>query len=100
MLAMKLTAVENFANTLLGTQKDLELVARRENALAMISSLQELSDILGTIEVQPYPDFVAHGPRGRTSGAKSVALPHGWLDNREIDFATDLSEAEIGVSGG
>jgi hypothetical protein len=66
----------------------------------MISSMQELSDLLQTIEEQPYPDFVAHGPRGRTSGAKSVALPHGWLDDREFDFGTDLSAAEIGVSGG
>jgi len=80
--------------------KGFRVGGETRNALAMISSLQELSDILGNIEVQPYPDFVAHGPRGRTSGAKSVALPHGWLDNREIDFATDLSEAEIGVSGG
>jgi nifR3 family TIM-barrel protein len=80
--------------------KGFRVGGETRNALAMISSLKELSDILGTIEVQQYPDFVAHGPRGRTSGAKSVALPHGWLDNREIDFATDLSAAEIGVSGG
>lgn len=80
--------------------KGFRVGGETRHALAMISSMQELSDLLATIEPQPYPDFVAHGPRGRTTGAKSVALPHGWLDNREFDFGTDLSEAEIGVSGG
>ena len=80
--------------------KGFRVGGETRHALAMISSLQELADLLSTIEPQPYPDFVAHGPRGRTSGAKSVALPHGWLDSREFDFATDLSAAEIGVSGG
>lgn len=80
--------------------KGFRVGGETRHALAMISSLQELADLLATIEPQPYPDFVAHGPRGRTSGAKSVALPHGWLDSREFDFATDLSAAEIGVSGG
>lgn len=80
--------------------KGFRVGGETRHALAMISSLNELAELLATIEPQPYPDFVAHGPRGRTSGAKSVALPHGWLDSREFDFATDLSAAEIGVSGG
>ncbi|MEN9692432.1 MAG: tRNA dihydrouridine synthase DusB [Actinomycetota bacterium] len=80
--------------------KGFRVGGETRHALAMISSLQELEDLLASIEPQPYPDFVAHGPRGRTSGAKSVALPHGWLNSREFDFATDLSAAEIGVSGG
>ena len=70
------------------------------HALAMISSLAEFRQLLDTIEPQTYPDFVAEGPRGRTNAAKSVALPHGWLDSCELGVDVDLSEAEIGVSGG
>jgi nifR3 family TIM-barrel protein len=70
------------------------------HALAMISSLSEFRQLLNTIEPQTYPDFVAEGPRGRTNAAKSVALPHGWLDSCELGVDVDLSEAEIGVSGG
>lgn len=69
--------------------------------LALISSLAELQSLLDEIEDdQPYPDKIAHGPRGRTSAAKSVALPDGWLDSCEIGVDVDLSSAEIGVSGG
>lgn len=80
--------------------KGMRVGGETRHALAMISSLSELDSLLASIEQQPYPDFVAYGPRGRTSGAKSVALPHGWLDSRELAFDTDLSDAEIGVSGG
>ncbi len=80
--------------------KGFRVGGETRHALAMISSLRELADLLATIEPQPYPDFVAEGPRGRTSGAKSVALPDGWLDSCELGLDVDLSEAEIGVSGG
>jgi nifR3 family TIM-barrel protein len=70
------------------------------HALAMVSSVAELSDLLATIEPQNYPEQVASGPRGRTSAQKSVALPAGWLDSTTMDKTFDLSAAEIGVSGG
>ena len=70
-------------------------------ALALISSLDEFAGLLAQIEDDlPYPVEIAEGPRGRTSGAKWVALPDGWLDSRELASGTDLSLAEIGVSGG
>lgn len=69
--------------------------------LALISSVAELSMLLAQIEDgQPYPVAIAEGPRGRTSGGKWVSLPDGWLDSRELAAGTDLSSAEIGVSGG
>ena len=69
--------------------------------LALISSIAELQSLLDEIaDDQPYPDEIAHGPRGRTSSAKSVALPDGWLDSCELGLDVDLSSAEIGVSGG
>lgn len=69
--------------------------------LALISSLAEFASLLEEIDGdQPFPLEIAAGPRGRTSGAKWVSLPDGWLDSRELASGTDLSAAEIGVSGG
>jgi nifR3 family TIM-barrel protein len=69
--------------------------------LALISSIAELQSLLDQIDdEQPYPDAVAYGPRGRTSAAKSVALPDRWLDNHELEPSVDLSAAELNVSGG
>ncbi len=69
--------------------------------LALISSLAEFAALLGQIDgEQAYPVIIAEGPRGRTSSGKWVALPEGWLDSRDLASETDLSLAEIGVSGG
>lgn len=80
--------------------KGFRVGGETRHALAMISSIAELEQLLSTIEPQAYPDFVAEGPRGRTSGAKAVALPDGWLDSCELGVGYDMSDAEIGVSGG
>ena len=69
--------------------------------LGLIESVAQMRALLAQIDgAQPYPTSIAAGPRGRTSGAKRVALPDGWLDSRELAPGTDLSLAEIGVSGG
>ncbi len=71
--------------------------------LAMISSLAEFDDLAGQLDgAQPYPGEGAEGPRGRAGSPRPVSLPHGWLDNREIDgaLAGILREAELSVSGG
>lgn len=69
--------------------------------LGLIDSVAQMQALLDQIDgTQPYPTEIAEGPRGRTSGAKRVALPDGWLDSREIGADVDLSLAEIGVSGG
>ena len=55
-------------------------------ALAHVSTLAELDDLLGVVaehEPDQVPDLdVLAGPRGRTSRLKRVALPQGWLDSR------------------
>jgi nifR3 family TIM-barrel protein len=67
-------------------------------AMASASSLGELDDLLGKLDDQPYPVDVLGKPRGRTTGARSVALPYGWLDTRD---ARDVPEgAELPDSGG
>jgi nifR3 family TIM-barrel protein len=73
---------------------------RRE--LAMVSSRDELTDLLAGISDAPYPGSAAEGSRGRTVGAKRVALPQGWLDSRELTGVglAMVRQAELSVSGG
>ena len=69
--------------------------------LGLIATIADFERLLALIDDdQEYPANIADGPRGRTSGGKWVALPEGWLDSRELAPETDLSQAEIGVSGG
>ena len=52
-------------------------------AMASVSSLAELDDLLAKLDLgQPYPEAVIGQPRGRVSGARPVALPPGWLTDR------------------
>jgi nifR3 family TIM-barrel protein len=67
-------------------------------ALAMVSSLDELDGLLAQIPDQPYPSAVLGAPRGRTSTPRPVALPEGWLENR--DDPRPPAGAELEVSGG
>ena len=72
-------------------------------SLAQVESLQQMDDILGTIDwAAPYPGELAEGPRGRLGGAKVCALPENWLQSRELqgDQRKVLLEAELSVSGG
>jgi nifR3 family TIM-barrel protein len=67
-------------------------------ALAMVSGLDELADLLAGIPDQPYPVEVLGAPRGRTSPPRPVALPEGWLADR--DDPRPPAGAELEVSGG
>ncbi|TFV52111.1 tRNA dihydrouridine synthase DusB [Blastococcus sp. TF02A-35] len=67
-------------------------------ALAMVSSLDELAELLAGIPDQPYPTAVLGAPRGRTSTPRPVALPEGWLDDR--DDPRPPVGAELETSGG
>jgi len=68
-------------------------------ALASASSLAELDDLLGTLDLdQPFPLGVLGRPRGRTSGARAVAVPEGWLASG--GSRTVPAGAELADSGG
>jgi nifR3 family TIM-barrel protein len=68
-------------------------------ALAMISSLSELDDLLGKLDVdEPFPVSTLGQPRGRTNSPGRVHLPEGWLDSRDDDAVPD--GAELDDSGG
>ena len=71
--------------------------------LAMVSSLTELDELLGSLDLeQPYPGEAAEGQRGRAGSPKKPHVPYGWLDDRELSdqFRARLHEAELSVSGG
>lgn len=72
------------------------------SALARVSTLQEIDDILGTLGDAPYPGAAAEGQRGRAGSAKRTALPEGWLDSREVAAETTdmMRGAEVENSGG
>ena len=71
--------------------------------LATVSSLDEIDALLDTMELDaPYPGAAAEGQRGRAGTPKRPALPHGWLDSRELgaEASCALAEAELDHSGG
>jgi nifR3 family TIM-barrel protein len=72
------------------------------HALAMVSSLAELRELLDALGDAPYPGKDAEGQRGRAGTPKTPHLPYGWLDSRDLDPAWEakLREAELSVSGG
>jgi hypothetical protein len=64
-----------------------------------VCTLADLDALLARLDpTEPFPVAELGTPRGRQGTPKRVALPHGWLDDREsrgIDAA-----AESGISGG
>ena len=73
------------------------------SALARVGSLNEMDDILATLDRDsPYPGEDAEGQRGRAGSPQRPSLPDGWLNSREVsghDMA-DLVDTESGPSGG
>jgi tRNA-dihydrouridine synthase len=68
-------------------------------ALALVTSLAELDDLLGKLDpAAPFPLSVLGEPRGRTSSSGKVYLPDGWLESRDDDAIP--SDAELDDSGG
>jgi nifR3 family TIM-barrel protein len=68
------------------------------HALAMVSSLAELDELLARLPPDvPYPPE-ADGPRGRQGSPGRVILPVGWLD--DPDDRTVPAGAELPHSGG
>jgi nifR3 family TIM-barrel protein len=78
--------------------KGFAVPSETRRALGMVSSLDELADLLAGIPDQPYPASVLGAPRGRTSSPRPVSLPEGWLADR--DDPRPPVGAELDVSGG
>ncbi|MFD1828177.1 MULTISPECIES: tRNA dihydrouridine synthase DusB [Streptomyces] len=79
--------------------KGFSVGSEMRRRLAVASSLAELEDLLGELDLdQPWPQG-ADGPRGRTSGRNRVVLPDGWLDDPN-DCTGIAADAELDTSGG
>ena len=58
-----------------------------------------LNELAGFPDDEPFPATAARVPRGKRSGTQRVALPEGWLDDRD-DPAPPGAMAEEALSGG
>jgi tRNA-dihydrouridine synthase len=70
-------------------------------ALGLVASFEDLDRALGRLDPEtPFPTTELGQPRGRQGAPRErVALPEGWLDDTS-GRALDLTEAELGISGG
>ena len=64
--------------------------------LGMVSSLQEMRNLLDQLEDQPYPIEVGDKPRGRTSHGRPPTLPDGWLNDPDELVHVELEDAFSG----
>lgn len=74
---------------------------RREvrQGLGLVGSLAEIDRWLAQVDPdQPTPP--ARGPRGRTSGARRVDLPAGWLDSRDLPPESAPDAKDLGAAVG
>jgi nifR3 family TIM-barrel protein len=79
--------------------KGFPVGAELRRALAMVSALAELDDLLGKLDADaPFPVETLGRPRGRTSSPGRVHLPAGWLADRDCDAVP--TGAELPHSGG
>jgi nifR3 family TIM-barrel protein len=67
------------------------------SSLGMVTSLDQMSELLSQVSDQPYPQEIGDGPRGRTSHGRSVTLPDGWLDDPDELATISIDDA---ISGG
>ncbi len=67
--------------------------------LGQVSTLVELDELLNVLDpALPFPLAEVGVPRGRSAGARRVALPDGWLD--DPDCGAVPAGAELADSGG
>lgn len=82
--------------------KGYPIGAQLRRSFGLVETRAELDDLLAQAGDAPYPGIDAEGSRGRTTGAKRVALPDGWLLGRDLSPADQqiVRQAELSVSGG
>ncbi|MDQ3505226.1 MAG: tRNA dihydrouridine synthase DusB [Actinomycetota bacterium] len=78
--------------------KGFAVGGQTRRALSLVGSLDELDELLAAIPDQPFPTDILGTPRGRSTSARKVTLPYGWLADR--DSLAVPEGAELDVSGG
>jgi nifR3 family TIM-barrel protein len=81
--------------------KGFAVGSQLRRCLGLVSSLAELDDLLGELDLaQEFPAEAVGVPRGRTGAPRRVALPDGWLlDSGDGEVSPD-GAGELAVSGG
>ncbi len=76
-------------------------VGELRRRFAMVSTMDELRDLVAQLDHEAeFPAAELGSPRGRQGSPRGkVVLPYGWYDDTS-GCELDLSDAEIGVSGG
>jgi nifR3 family TIM-barrel protein len=70
-------------------------------SLGLVSSLAELDDLLGELDLaQSFPPEAVGVPRGRTGSPRRVALPDGWLADPFDGVVDPEHAADLVPSGG
>lgn len=74
--------------------------AQLRQELMRVCTLPELRDAMTRVDRdEPFPVTAMRVPRGKTAGRQTVALPEGYLDNRD-DATPPSADAECDISGG
>ena len=76
--------------------KGFRVPSELRRQFGMVSSLNELRSLLDQLVDQPYPAEVGETPRGRTSHARPVTLPDGWLNDPDELAEVELEDAFSG----
>ncbi len=77
-------------------------------SLVRVSSIEAMMTAVSVLDLdEPFPMAALRAPRGKTGRQASVALPHGYLENRdddtpphECDGGDAVDEYEASLSGG
>ena len=81
--------------------KGFSIGQRTRAGLATIDTITDLDRWLAELDPElPYPAEAIGSPRGRQGASRRVVLPEGWLQDTSGLDGTDLSAAELGISGG
>ena len=84
-----------------GEMKLMDHLGELRRRFAMVSTLDELRDLVSQLDHDAgFPETELGTARGRQGSPRArVVVPYGWYDDTS-GCELDLSDAEIGVSGG
>jgi nifR3 family TIM-barrel protein len=69
--------------------------------LGLVRTLGDVDRLLSRLDPsEPYPVAELGSPRGRQGSPRAVALPDGWLADRDLGCADASAESTAAVSGG
>jgi nifR3 family TIM-barrel protein len=69
--------------------------------LGLVSTLKDVDRLLSRLDpYEPFPVAALGSPRGRQGSPRAVALPEGWLADKDRGCAEASAESSAAVSGG